>query len=95
MSKIVKLSEIKTKAANRRRKEMRSEMKACLTQAEVMEADGYIVILMKKDGDATAYWDTQCLGINGVMRAEYAKRILERAENGSDVCNIITDIFEE
>ena len=83
--KLVRLSEIKTNAQRRRRKDI-AEQIACLKGA-VHELDviGYTVVFFMRDGGEACFWDTEDLGVAGPIRGELSKRALERVAMQRDV----------
>lgn len=88
------LSEIKTNADRRRRKEVHEEIGNLKEIAVVNEVDAYCVV-MWDEGGAHAYWNTEALGPLADLRAELVKRVIERVEANHDTKEVIEDMVEE
>ncbi|MCR9222947.1 MAG: hypothetical protein NXH70_02660 [Hyphomonas sp.] len=93
-NKVTHLSEIKTNADRRRRKEVHEyigDMKKIATENEV---DAFVIVMWSGDA-AYAYWDTESLGVLGDLRGELAKRVIHRIEGNKDTVNIVDSMVED
>lgn len=93
-NKVTHLSEIKTNADRRRRKEIYEyigDMKQIATENEV---DAFVIVMWSGDS-AYAYWDTESLGVLGDLRGEIAKRVIERVEGNQDTTRIVESMVED
>lgn len=89
--KVVRLSEIKTNAIRRKRKEMAEEVGRLKGAIHDHDSIGYVVVLWNRDGTEAAYWNTEALGVQGPIRGELAKRVLDRIATTRDVERMLYD----
>jgi hypothetical protein len=82
--KIVRLSEIKTNAIRRKRKAIADELGNMKGAVHDLDTIAYCVVLWNRDGTEIAYWNTEALGVQGPIRAELAKRVIERVSAQRD-----------
>lgn len=90
--KVVRLSEIKTNAIRRKRKELAEEVGSLKGAIHDLDSTAYVVVLWNRDGTEVAFWNTEALGVQGPIRGELAKRVLDRVAMQRDVQKML---FEE
>lgn len=90
MAKKPELHLLKTNGPRQRRKDVRRDLRAiadrCIDERDVR---GYAIVLFGPDGEMSAFWDTRCLGHASKLRADLAKRALERVEHQQDVHSML------
>lgn len=93
-SKVTRLSEIKTNADRRRRKEVHEYIGDMKQVAVENEVDAFVMV-MWSGGNAYAFWDTEELGAIGDLRGELCKRVIERVEGNQDIVSTVSDMIED
>lgn len=92
--KTVRLSEIKTNADRRRRKQVHDYIGSMKQIAQEHEVTAFTIVMWTDNG-AIAYYDTEALGYAAELRGELSKRVLERVENNMDTVEIVQDLVED
>lgn len=83
--KIIRLSEIKTNAERRKRKEIAEEIGSLKGVVHDLDVVGYTVVLFCRDKTEACFWNTEALGVAGPIRGELSKRALDRVAMKRDV----------
>lgn len=94
MGKKIQLSVIKTNAERRRMKEVHDEIGALKRVAQENGVVAYAMVMWDEEG-GSAFFNTEALGHASELRAELAKRVLERVENNLDTIQVIDSMVED
>ena len=93
-NKVANLTEIKTNADRRRRKEVHSYLGDMKQIAVENEVDAFVIVMWSGES-SYAFWDTEALGVLGDLRGELAKRVIERVEGNQDTVSTVRSIIED